>query len=84
MKRKAMVWCNSMDIYSLAVFQGRVAFVFCPIVNGKFCMKVFHKIIAISFGKHRSGSDGQVSAVAFYDTMMWNSAFVFEPVAIDQ
>ncbi len=47
-------------------------------------MKIFHEIIAIGFGKHRSGSDGQVNTIAFYNTVMRNSAFVFEPVAIDQ
>ena len=79
-----MEWRDAEFGYSPAVGHGGVTFVLFPVVVRIFQVHFFHVFVAVGFGKHRSGSNGKILAVALDDALVGNGFIRDEPLAVDK
>src|SRR4029078_13073061 len=80
----AMIFAQAMFFNGLAMFTGRIAFIFMPAIVGKLNVKLSHEVIPIRLGENAGGSDCRKFFISLYDTLMRNVPIAVEAITIDQ
>ena len=78
-----MAGCCSIPGYGLAMVASGIPLVFIPTVLRVKVVQLHHIIVAIGLCQHRSGCNGEILAVALYNTVIGNIAIGLKTVSID-
>ena len=78
-----MIGRSAMQAYALTMFLGRIAGIAVPPIVRVLLMEFRHIVVAVSLGKYRRRSDGEVFAIALDDRRVRKVVVFVESVAVD-
>lgn len=67
-----------------AVGEGRIAFIFLPMIMRELTGKVLYIGIAVGFCEHRSGGNREKATVSLYETLVRNAGEFYKTVSVNQ